>query len=45
LNGFGKENIFLKVHPNNPAVKLYRKVGFAEAEIINTEHGPRIVMD
>jgi RimJ/RimL family protein N-acetyltransferase len=45
-------SIFLKVHPENPALKLYERIGFQAIKdsegnynIQNTEHGPRIMMN
>jgi len=45
-------NVFLKVHPENPALRLYEKVGFEahkndddNYKINTTDHGPRITMD
>ena len=45
-------DIFLKVHPDNPALRLYEKVGFeaprkssGEYEIEQTDYGLRIKMD
>lgn len=45
-------DIFLRVHPKNPAFKLYQRLGFkahkdnsGNYEISETDHGPRITMD
>lgn len=45
IKKFNKKNIFLEVHPKNPALKLYQSVGFIEYSKKSTEHGPRIIMD
>jgi ribosomal protein S18 acetylase RimI-like enzyme len=44
-------SVFLKVHPENPALRLYERLGFVgekvgeEYKTEPTAHGPRILMD
>ncbi len=52
LSEYNNLSIFLKVHPENPALKLYERIGFQAIKdsegnynIQNTEHGPRITMN
>ena len=47
-----RAKIFLYVHPENPAFRLYKRLGFVskknndgEYQIIETDHGPRIIMN